>query len=83
MIRFALVLFAVSLGPSFASADALPACPEGQHLVTNPVEPGAMHHAGGQCVADEGEDCSVAGGGTLAAAALAALLVARRHARRN
>lgn len=45
-----LVLVAISC--SIARADVIPSCPPGQHLVMNPVAPGAMHHGGGGCVAD-------------------------------
>lgn len=38
--------------PAIASADMIPSCPPGQHAQMNPVPPGAMHHAGGSCVAD-------------------------------
>lgn len=55
---------ALFLAPAIASADALPECGPGERLETNPVEPGAMHHAGGQCVRDASEEpasgCSVA-----------------------
>jgi len=49
-----LVLIASALVAPHASADALPDCPAGTHLVENPVDPGAMHHNGGECVEDEG-----------------------------
>lgn len=38
----------LALAPS-ARADALPMCPPGTHMVTNPTPPGAMHHGGARC----------------------------------
>jgi MYXO-CTERM domain-containing protein len=77
-----LFALALLLAPASAVADALPACPEGQHLETNPVPPGAQHHAGGQCVPNEGsDDCSVAGGGALVSLALLGLVLVRRRVR--
>ncbi len=44
----------LALNVSVARADALPDCPAGTHLETNPVAPGAMHHNGGECIRDGG-----------------------------
>jgi len=49
--RLLAVALVLSL-PAIASADMIPSCPPGQHAQMNPVPPGAMHHAGGSCVAD-------------------------------
>lgn len=49
-IALADVLFAAG-----ARADAIGPCPAGQHAVTNPTPPGAMHHGGFRCESD----CSV------------------------
>lgn len=58
----ALLLFVavLVLAPALASADALPECGPDERLETNPVEPGAMHHAGGQCVSASGGGCRAA-----------------------
>jgi hypothetical protein len=64
-MKLALAILAILLvcaAPSLALADALPDCPPGTHMVTNPIPEGAMHHAGGQCVEDEG-GASESGGG--------------------
>lgn len=69
----AAALFALT--PTLVLADALPACPEGQHLVENPVEEGAMHHAGGECVEDEGGGgCAIGVGRSSSPAILGAAL---------
>jgi MYXO-CTERM domain-containing protein len=67
---------------SVVAADSMPACPEGQHLKTNPTSPGAMHHAGGQCVENE-SSCSASGstGGVLAGVVLLGLAVWHRRRR--
>jgi hypothetical protein len=88
-MRAGLLTLAMLVVPAgVARADAMPACEEGQHLETNPVEPGAMHHGGGRCVDDPGRGCSVArgagggaGAGTLLIAALAAAITIRRGRR--
>jgi MYXO-CTERM domain-containing protein len=82
-----LLALVLLLAPASALADAIPSCPEGQHFQANPLPPNAMHHAGGQCVADAGaesDDCSVASGGPLVAVALLALglVLTRRRTRR-
>ncbi len=43
----------ILVAPAMSRADALPSCPPGQHMQANPIPPGAMHHAGATCVADE------------------------------
>lgn len=43
----------VLLTASHASADVIPTCPPGQHVVMSPTPPGAMHHGGGGCRPDE------------------------------
>ncbi len=60
---FALVLALASIS-SIASADAIGGpCPSGQIYRANPVQPGAMHHGGGQCVPDpSASHCSAAPG---------------------
>jgi hypothetical protein len=40
------------LWSSLAFGDAMPSCPPGETVQMNPVQPGAMHHAGGKCVPD-------------------------------
>ncbi len=53
------VAYASGAAPSRARADAIGPCPVGQHAVTNPTPPGAMHHGGFHCESD----CSVSAPG--------------------
>lgn len=84
------LVLSVLLVPAIASADALPECPPGTIFRENPIEPGAMHHSGGECVAEEEESASNPSGGgcavgparssgALALGLLAAALLALRR----
>lgn len=46
----------VALAPAVAVADAMPDCPPGTKMMTNPVPEGAMHHNGAQCVDEDGDE---------------------------
>ncbi|MCA9606166.1 MAG: hypothetical protein KC619_11255 [Myxococcales bacterium] len=84
----ALAFAAVLACTGAAFADVIPDCPSGQRFQSNPVEPGALHHSGGECVEDEtaeqGGGCTVrpgqaAGLPALFGIGLALGLVARRR----
>jgi hypothetical protein len=83
MRAFLLSLLLVSI-PAIAYADAMPSCPPGTHLQTNPGSNG--HHGGGQCISNPSRGgCAIGVADAdvsaifLLAAALA--LVARRRAK--
>jgi len=73
---------ALTLIASSASADVMGGCPAGQTFRPNPTQPGAIHHAGGECIPDHTSGCSAAPGnshgGSLVLAALGAAALMRR-----
>jgi len=80
-----LVIASLLLVTSPALADSIGPCPEGQVVVMNPTEEGAMHHSGFHCDPDpNASHCSAspaADGGALAlvSVAIVAIAIARRR----
>ncbi|MFO0681994.1 MAG: hypothetical protein U0234_08085 [Sandaracinus sp.] len=56
-----ILVLALALGSvQLAHADSMPTCPPGEHWVSNPTQPGAMHHGGFHCEPDAPPPSTVA-----------------------